>query len=106
MANNEVLNCIFFDIEKAYDMMWKDDLLMKMGKTGIKRRMINWVMDFMMDHTVQVRVGSSHSKVVCSPILFIIMVNYIFSKVGTGIGKSLYADDRELWKRGKNAGGC
>lgn len=36
---------------------------MKMEKMGFKGRMYNWVMDFMMDHTIQVRVGSSYSKV-------------------------------------------
>ncbi len=38
----------------------------------------------------------------CSPILFNIMINYIFNTVGPGIGKYLYADDGALWKRGRN----
>lgn len=58
-------------------------------------------------------MGSSYSKIcaiengnpqgsVCSPILFNIMKNDIFDSVGPGIGKSLYADDGALWKRGRN----
>ena len=39
---------------------------------------------------------------VISPILFSIMINYVFSKVQGNIGWSLFADDRTLWKRGKN----
>jgi len=59
------------------------------------------------------RIGSSYSKIytidngtpqgsVCSPILFNIMINDIFSQVGQGIGNSLYADDGAMWKRGRN----
>lgn len=58
-------------------------------------------------------MGSSYSKIyaiengtpqgsVCSPILFNIVINYIFNTVGPGIGKSLYANDGALWKRGRN----
>ena len=37
-----------------------------------------------------------------SPLLFNVMINDIFSNVQPGIGKSLFADDGGLWKRGKN----
>ena len=39
---------------------------------------------------------------VISPLLFIIMINYVFSKVPEDIGSSLFADDGALWKRGRN----
>lgn len=38
----------------------------------------------------------------CSPILFNVMINDIFSQVGAGVEKSLFADDGALWKRGRN----
>lgn len=34
--------------------------------------------------------------------MFNIIINDIFSQVGQGIGKSLYADDGAMWKRGRN----
>ncbi len=37
-----------------------------------------------------------------NPILFNLMINDIFHNVDTGIGRSLYADDGALWKRGRN----
>merc|ERR1712035_301012 len=39
---------------------------------------------------------------VISPLLFIIMINDVFSKVPADIGRSLFADDGALWKRGRN----
>lgn len=113
MVNKEVLVGVFFDVEKAYDMLWREGLLIKLEKMGIKGKMYNWIMDFLLNRTIQVRVGASYSRIfsidngtpqgsVCSPVLFNIMINDIFSKVGQGIGKSLYADDGALWKRGRN----
>lgn len=67
-----------------------------------------------MERTIQVLVGGIRSKTVeieygtpqrsvISPVLFNIMKNYIFSNVGNGFGKSLFADDGAMWKRGRNA---
>ena len=33
--NKESVVAVFFDIEKAYDMMWKDGLLIKLSKLGV-----------------------------------------------------------------------
>ncbi len=65
--------------------------------------------------TIQVRVGSAFSQIypvengtpqgsVSSPILFNLMINDIFTQIDMGIGRSLYADDGALWKRGCNVG--
>ena len=35
-------------------------------------------------------------------MLFNIMINDIFSGIGGGFGRSLFADDGALWKRGRN----
>lgn len=34
-TNKEMVIAIFFDIEKAYDMLWKEGLLIKLHKIGI-----------------------------------------------------------------------
>ncbi len=39
---------------------------------------------------------------VISPLLFIIMINYVFSRIHSSLGKSLFADDGALWFKGKN----
>ncbi len=42
----EGLVAVYFDIEKAYGMMWKEGLLIKLGKIGIEARIYNWVLSF------------------------------------------------------------
>ncbi len=70
-----------------------------------------WI--FLFNRNIQVRVGAEFSEVytvengtpqgsVCSPLLFNIMINDIFSNIDQKIGKSLYADDGALWFRGRN----
>ena len=67
---------------------------------GISGRMFNWIMNFLKDRTIEVRVGLSHSSVysidngvpqgsVCSPILFNIMINEFFSEVDASLGRSM-----------------
>lgn len=112
-TNKEVVIAIFFDIEKAYDMLWKEGLLIKLKSLGVTGKTYNWVMDFLFGRKIQVRVGKEYSHEytvengtpqgsVCSPLLFNIMINDIFSQIEQSIGKSLYADDGALWIRGRN----
>ena len=74
------------------DMLWRDGLLIKLESMGIGGRMFNWVLDFLKDRNIEVRVGATHSRVyptengvpqesVCSPLLFSIMINDIFSEL-------------------------
>lgn len=112
-ANKESVIAVFFDIEKAYDMMWKEGLLIKMHKMGIGGRVYNWIKDFLFGRKIQLRIGSDISNQytmdngtpqgsVISPLLFIIMINDVFTKVPVNIGRSVFADDGALWKRGRN----
>uniref|UniRef100_A0A671QEF9 Reverse transcriptase domain-containing protein n=1 Tax=Sinocyclocheilus anshuiensis TaxID=1608454 RepID=A0A671QEF9_9TELE len=114
-VNKEVLVGVFFDVEKAYDMMWKEGLLIKLERMEIKGRMYNWIKNFLFKRTIQVRVGSALSQIypvengtpqgsVSSPVLFNLMIDDIFTQIDMGIGRSLYADDGALWKRGRNMG--
>lgn len=58
---------------------------------GVRGRTFNWIKDFLMERTIQVKVGSVSSKTVdiengtpqgsvISPVLFNIMINDIFGK--------------------------
>ena len=78
-ANKEMVVAVCFDVEKAYDMLWKEGLLNKLEKLGIGGKMFHWVSGFLLGRQLQVRVGVAHSKTVengtpqgsvCSPILF------------------------------------
>lgn len=87
--------------------------MIKLGMMGIAGRAYNWVKEFLFDRFIQVRIGTALSQKykvdngtpqgsVISPLLFSIMINDVFSQVQGDIGRSLFADDGALWKRGKN----
>ncbi len=104
---------VFFDVEKAYDMVWKEGLMIKLNMRGIGGKTYNWIKDFSFDRFVQVRIGTVLSRrymvdngtsqgSVISPLLFSIMINDVFSQVQENVGRSLFADDGALWKRKRN----
>ncbi len=35
---------VFFDIEKAYDMVWKEVMLIQLNQMGINGTLFNWIM--------------------------------------------------------------
>lgn len=94
-------------------MIWKKGVMIKLNNLGITGRMFNWIKDFLFGRAIQVRIGSALSEryvvengtpqgSVISPILFSIMIKDIFSNIQDDIGRSLFADDGVLWKRGRN----
>jgi len=111
-VSKKTVVAVFFDVEKAYDMMWKEGLMIKLDKMGIGGRAFNWVKDFLYGRSIRVRVGKEISGYliengtpqgsVISPLLFSITINDVFSDVGPGVGRSLFADDGTMWKRGRN----
>lgn len=95
-TNKESVIAMFFAVEKAYDMLWKDGLLIKLVKLGIKGKLFSWVLDFLDRRTIEVKVGTEYSSrhivengtpqgSVGSPILFNIMINDIFDQVSGNI---------------------
>ena len=101
---------IFIDIEKAFDMIWKDGLLFKLKKISIHSRMLNWISDFLSERTIQVRVGNKLSdKIqlqngspqgsVLSSTLFLVMINDV-PNTERGLQLSMFADDCSIWKSG------
>ncbi len=99
--------------EKAYDMIWKEGLMIKLDMMGITAIIYNWIKDILADRFIQVRIGKVLSGrymvengipqgSIISPILFSIMIKDVFSQVQGDIVRSLFADDRAVWKRGRN----
>lgn len=88
---------VFSDIEKAYDMVWKEGLLIKLGQMDINGMLFNWIMDFLKEWKIQVRKWKEYSDTidnrtpqgsVCSPVLFN-MINGIFEEIESEIVRSL-----------------
>jgi hypothetical protein len=110
-ANKEVVGAIFFDVEKAYDMIWKESLLIKLSNMGVVGRVFNWIKDFIFGQSkVRVRISMSESYEVdngtsqgsvISPFLFSIMIDDVFSQVRPDIWRSLFADDGICGREGE-----
>lgn len=56
--NQETVVSVFFDVEKAYDMLWVGGLVIKMHMMGIGGSMFNWVMEFLNGRSIQVKIAS------------------------------------------------
>ncbi len=38
--------------------LWKEELMVNIFYLGVKGRMFNWIKDFLVERTIQVKVGS------------------------------------------------
>jgi len=113
-ANKESTVAVFLDIQKAYDMVWRKGVLIKLQLLGVGGKVVKWVDSFLTNRSIQVRVNgvlSSRYGVengvpqgsVISPLLFNIAVSDIPSQVTeSGVKISQFADDIALWKTHKN----
>ena len=102
---------VFIDFERAFDMVWRDGLLLKLKRLGLNGRMFDWIKSFLSDRTFQVRVGSSFSSIArlengvpqgaqISPLLFLVMINDL-PACTEQVHMSLFADDSMTSKGGK-----
>ena len=106
IANKRSTLAVFIDIEKAYDTVWRNGLLYKLGSIGVTGNIFRWIRSFLYNRTFQVRVGSAMSEIhsfengipqgsVLSPLLFAIMINDLPENIGINV--NLYADDACIW---------
>lgn len=61
-VNKETVGAMFFDVQKASDMLWEERLLIKLHLMGMGGKMFNWVMDFLNGRPIQVKVGAEVSS--------------------------------------------
>lgn len=96
--NKEVVVAMFFDLEKACDMLWREGLMIKLYGLGIGGWKFNWIWDFLCVRTTQVKIGTHVSEPcktengspqgsVISPTWFSVMINDIFKEISDSFGK-------------------
>ncbi len=101
-----------FDIENAYDMMYREGVLLMLQRIETVGRFYNWVLSLLFGRTIQVKVGNVLSQMVnvengtpqgsaISPVFFNIMINNVFEGIHPGISTALYADDGAMGQRGQ-----
>ena len=112
LANKRYSIAAFLDLEKTYDMIYREGLVHKLCQLGINGNMLTWIYSFFTYRTIQVRVNSTLSNSlqlqngipqgsVLSPILFAVMISDLPENMTSTI--KLYADDCCLWNTGLKA---
>ena len=109
LANKHHVLAVFIDIEKAYDKVSKEALLLKLLEFGINGNMFSFIRSFLSHRSFQVRVGSSLSQIkfpangltqgsVLSPVLFSILIHGLPDSIRSRT--ALYADDFSFLESG------
>ena len=107
LANQRSVLDVFLDIEKAYDLVYKDILLIKLLNLGVIGFMLNFIAAFLTYRSFQVRISSAHSHVkylrngipqgsVLSPLLFAVMINDLPTCLNSEV--ALFVDDVCFWE--------
>ena len=56
LINQRSVMAVFLDIERAYDMVWRDGLITKLFKMGIRGQMLRWIRALIYDRSFQVKL--------------------------------------------------
>ena len=111
--NKSHVLAVFIDFEKAFDMVWRTGLLIKLKRFGINGHMFNWIADFTNERSIQVRVGTALSSIytvengtaqgsIISPELFLGLIDDLPDCVKDLVHTALFADDSTFYKSGRN----
>ena len=106
LDNGNVVDLILFDFAKAFNVVSHPILLSKLRLLGVHVHLIRWIEDFLVGRTMSVSVkgktSSPHlvtSRVpqgsVLGPILFLVFVNHIASKLVCQY--KVFADDLKMY---------
>lgn len=111
--NKEHVVAIFFDLQKAFDTVWRFSVLKKLHDWGIKGHLGFFIKNFLSDRKFQVRIGNTLSRLhnlengipqgsVLSCTLFSIAINDICKVIKHPVQKSLFVDDLTVYLKSKN----
>ena len=104
--NGEIVDVIYFDYSKVFDIVNHVILLTKLRGIGIDGKILAWISSFLTDRTLQVCVKDHKSapKAVLSgvpqgsvlgPLLFLVYINHIASLISCDF--KIFADDLKIY---------
>lgn len=104
---------VFFDIKRAYDMVWRHSIITELIKIGIRGNLLKFCVNFMSNRKFQIMLGNSKSNSFTqengipqgskiSPTLFLIAINSIFKCIKAPVKALLFADDLTIYVTDKN----
>ena len=101
------VDAIVIDFSKAFDLVPHDILIKKLSTTGIDKRVVLWIREFLFNRTQRVRIDSMFSKEtditsgvaqgsVLGPLLFLAYINDLPQHICSNI--RLFADDCVIYR--------
>jgi len=57
LDNKGILTAEFIDFKSAYDSVWKENLLLKLVRSGIRSTLLQWPESFIFNRACKVRYG-------------------------------------------------
>ena len=107
VENKTHLLAIFFDIQKAFDTIWKFKIIKTLQSWNIQGNMLYFIINFLQDRRFRIKIADTFSEeyslengvpqgTVISPTLFIIGINDLPEVIPSPIKKTLFADDLKI----------
>ena len=104
----------WIDLQRAFDKVWTDGLLVKLTRSGVGGHMLKWIKSYLHNRRARVNLDQVKSKKillrhgvpqggVLSPTLFLLFINDLVSELPRGVSAALYADDLVLWSKEEHA---
>ena len=110
LDNKRILTAVFIAYKSAYDSVWKENLLLKLAKSGIRSNLLQWLESFIYHRANKVRYEEHYFKHhilqtglpqadVTSCNLFNLYIKDLTDELNAipGIKCLLYADDLVYW---------
>jgi ribonuclease HI len=96
------------DFSKAYDTVWRADLMDCLLRAGIPVHYVRWLQGFLTGRRAWVSISGSKSRVrefreglpqgsVLAPLLFLFVIDGLRKRLPSDLGVSMYADDLAIW---------
>ena len=62
LDNKRILTAVFIDFKSTYDSVWKENLLLKLVRSGIRSNLLQWLESFISHTACKVRYGEYYSR--------------------------------------------
>ena len=109
----QLVRCVSFDLEKAYDTTWRHNILSVLHSSNIKGNLPIFIQNFRSNRHFRTKISTSYSSLhtqeqgvpqgsVISCTLFSLAINNMLKNILQGIKSSLYVDDLLIYVSGVN----
>jgi hypothetical protein len=96
------------EFSKAYNKVWRTDLLATMLRKGVPVRYVRWIQGFLSNRQARVCLNRAYNRTwamregmpqgsVLAPLLFLFVIDALQDRLPEGVHSSLFADDSAFW---------